>query len=92
MKICFLENTEFEYSYKDVHSAKLRGAENIMINISSRLSEMGHDVMVFNNCNIDIHNDKSNWFNINKVKDCNLSLCFVAKFLATSDPIEKPTR
>ena len=71
MKICFLENTEFEYSYKDVHSAKLRGAENIMINISSRLSEMGHDVTVFNNCNIDIHNDKSNWFNINKVKDCN---------------------
>ena len=31
MKICFLENTKFEYSYKDIHSPKLRGAENILI-------------------------------------------------------------
>ena len=68
MKICFLENTNFEYSYKDIHSPILRGAENILINLSKQLSLCGHDITVFNNCNINIHNDKSNWFNINRIK------------------------
>jgi len=65
MKICFLENTKFEYSYKDKDSHLLRGAENILINLSYELSKLGHDVFIFNNCNLDTHNDKSNWYNIN---------------------------
>ena len=68
MKICFLENTEFEYSYKDVHSPKLRGAENILINISNHLSNMGHDITVYNNCSNQIHSDNSNWYNINQIQ------------------------
>ena len=67
MKICFLENTKFEYSFKDVHSSKLRGAENILINLSVNLAEMGHEIVVYNNCNIDTHKDKSNWYNINHI-------------------------
>ena len=69
MKICFLENTKFEYSYKDIHSPKLRGAENILINISSYLTKMGHDVTVYNNCSIDIHKNNSNWYNINHISE-----------------------
>ena len=67
MKICFLENTKFEYSLNDIHSPKLRGAENILINISNQLSLLGHNVTVFNNCSVNTHNDESNWFNINNI-------------------------
>jgi len=67
VKICFLENTKFEYSFKDVHSSKLRGAENILINLSANLAEMGHEIVVYNNCNIDTHKDKSNWYNIKHI-------------------------
>ena len=74
MKICFLENTNFEYSYKDVHSSKLRGAENILINISKQLTEMGHDVIVYNNCDTDTHKEKSNWYNINQIEKNNDTL------------------
>ena len=74
MKICFLENTNFEYSYKDVHSSKLRGAENILINISKQLTEMGHDVIVYNNCDTITHKEKSNWYNINQIKRNNDTL------------------
>ena len=69
MKICFLENTKFEYSYKDLHSPILRGAENILINISNYLSKMGHDITIFNNCNPDIHKNSSKWYNINSITD-----------------------
>ena len=75
MKICFLENTKFEYSFKDVHSSKLRGAENILINLSANLAEMGHEIVVYNNCNIDTHKDKSNWYNINHIDNAH-SLVF----------------
>ena len=67
MKICFLENTKFEYSFIDIHSSKLRGAENVLINLSNQLSLMGHNVTIFNNCSIETHNDESNWFNINHI-------------------------
>ena len=67
MKICFLENTKFEYSYKDVHSSKLRGAENILINIAQHLTLLGHNVTVYNNCDIGTHKENSNWFNINQI-------------------------
>ena len=50
MRICFLDKTKFKYSDKDKHSSKLRGAETILINLSNKLRERGHDVMVYNNC------------------------------------------
>ena len=67
MKICFLDNTKFEYSYKDVHSPVLRGAENILINITQYLTKMGYDITVYNNCDINTHKENSNWFNINHI-------------------------
>ena len=37
MKFCFLDQTNFEYSYKDKYSPILRGAETILINLSDNL-------------------------------------------------------
>lgn len=67
MKICFLDNTKFEYSYLDKYSPKLRGAETILINLSENLKNFDHEVTVFNNCNEEITKNNSNWFNINKI-------------------------
>ena len=67
MKICFLDNTSFKYSYLDKHSPLLRGAETILINLTENLKMLGHEVTVFNNCSDDIDNNSSNWFNINNV-------------------------
>ena len=67
MKICFLDNTRFKYSYLDKHSPLLRGAETILINLTENLKMLGHEVTVFNNCSDDIDNNSSNWFNINNV-------------------------
>ena len=67
MKICFLDNTKFKYSYLDKHSPLLRGAETILINLTENLKMLGHDVSVFNNCSDDIDNNSSNWFNIKNV-------------------------
>ena len=74
MKFCFLDQTNFEYSYMDKHSSILRGAETILINLSENLKKIGHDVIVYNNCTDKIHNDSSNWYNIKKLnKSENLS-------------------
>ena len=67
MKICFLDNTRFKYSYLDKHSPLLRGAETILINLTENLKMLGHEVTVFNNCSDDIDNNSSNWFNIKNV-------------------------
>ena len=50
MKICFLDNTSFEYNSKDLYSYKLRGAETVLINLSKQLSKLGHEITIFNNC------------------------------------------
>jgi hypothetical protein len=75
MKICLLDKTNFEYSYDDLYSEKLRGAEMILINLSKNLSELGHQVFVINNCSKKVHMDKSNnWFNINMSNEVNLPI------------------
>ena len=50
MQICFLDNTKFQYDYRDKYSPKLRGGETFLINLSSALAEMGHKITIFNNC------------------------------------------
>ncbi|MEE2769639.1 MAG: glycosyltransferase [Pseudomonadota bacterium] len=65
MKICFLENTSFEYSYKDKNEPLLRGAESIMLNLSNELKKLGLDVFVFNNCTEEVHKSNAHWYNIN---------------------------
>ena len=70
MKICFLDNTRFQYSYKDIYSPKLRGAETILINLSNELKAKGHDVIVYNNC---LNNDVTdNWKNLDNIKVDNI--------------------
>ena len=50
MKICFLDNTKFEYNSNDLYSLKLRGAESVLIHLSYELTKLGHHVTVINNC------------------------------------------
>jgi len=68
MKICLLDNTKFQYSYKDKHSSFLRGAETTLINLFEQLKLLGHDIIVFNNCSKNINNDSTNWYNIKNIK------------------------
>lgn len=67
MKICLLDKTNFEYSFQDKYSEKLRGAETIIVNLYQQLQNLGHEVYVFNNCSKNINDDSNNWFNINKL-------------------------
>ena len=66
MKICFLDNTSFQYSYLNKFDPQLRGAETILINLSENIERLGHDITVINNCPVDIDNNSSKWYNINK--------------------------
>ena len=50
MKICFLDNTKFEYNSNDLYSFKLRGAESVLIHLTCELTKLGHHVTVINNC------------------------------------------
>jgi glycosyltransferase involved in cell wall biosynthesis len=67
MKICLLDKTNFEYSFKDKYSEKLRGAETIIVNLYQQLHNLGHEVYAFNNCSENINNENNTWFNINKL-------------------------
>ncbi len=72
MKICFIDKTEFSFSYKDINKSKLRGAESIFINLSKEVSNLGHEVIVFNNCNEDEYESANySWLNINRLKSKN---------------------
>jgi len=71
MRICFLDQTKFEYSDKDKYSPNLRGAETILINLSNKLREEGHDVIVYNNCPKGYEN--KNWKNLSSAKSDNIN-------------------
>ena len=51
MNICFLDGIDIPYSSKDLNSIKIRGAENVVINLSNELSKLGNQITVFNNIN-----------------------------------------
>lgn len=65
MNICFLDNIKTPYSSLDAKESKIRGAENILINLSSELSKLGHNVTVINNIDKDIIVKNIRWLNIN---------------------------
>ena len=67
MKICFLDKTEFQYNYNDINKPFIRGAENVLINLSLNLSKLGHEVFVFNNCSKEYKIKNYSWLNINRV-------------------------
>jgi glycosyltransferase involved in cell wall biosynthesis len=65
MNICFLENTFFKYNSNHLYSETLRGAETVLINLSTSLKKLGHKVTIFNNCPNNTVINGINWININ---------------------------
>ena len=68
MKICFLDKTEFQYDFRDINSNFIRGAENILINLSKNISLLNHEVVVFNNCYTEYKSKNFTWLNITRSK------------------------
>ena len=69
MKICFVDKTEFSYSFEDINKENLRGAETIIINLSKEISNLGHQVVVYNNCTNEYQTENYSWLNLSKIKN-----------------------
>ena len=69
MKICFLDNVKIPYTSKDFYSNKIRGAENVVLNLSKELSDLNHQVTVYNHCLTNAKIENINWHNIENIKD-----------------------
>jgi len=67
MKICFIDNTLFQYNSTDVYSKNLRGAETVLINLSSSLNNLNHEITIINNCPKSEIINGIRWININNV-------------------------
>ena len=65
MKICFVDKTNFQYDSYSIYSQKLRGAETVLINLSTALSNIGHKVTIINNCPKPSIINGIKWLNIN---------------------------
>ena len=57
MKICFLDNSKIQYNSNDIYSNKIRGAENILINLANEFAKLNNKVIVYNNS---LKNEKIN--------------------------------
>ena len=68
MKVCFIDKTDFKYSFKDKYSPKLRGAETTLINLSYNLKLLGCEIYVFNNCSKEHIEKNYYWSDINNIK------------------------
>ena len=64
MKICFLDNVKISYTSKDIYTNKIRGAENVIINLSKSFSKLNNLVTIYNNSNVNVKIDNINWNNI----------------------------
>ena len=73
MKICFIDKTEFQYDFKDINNNFIRGAENILINLSKNISKLNHEVIVFNNCFNEYKTKNFTWLNILRTKSNNFN-------------------
>ena len=69
MKICFLDNVNTPYTSKDIYTNKIRGAENVVLNLAREISNLNHDVTIYNNCENNTKIDNINWVNINNIND-----------------------
>ena len=69
MKICFIDNTNFQYDAESINSEKLRGAETVLINLSKELNLLDNQITIINNCpETKIINDIK-WININNLSN-----------------------
>ena len=71
MKVCFLDNNIIPYSSKDINSNRIRGAENILINLAKEISNQGNDVTVFNNYVGNDIIDNVRWLNLSQTHNDN---------------------
>ena len=71
MKICFIDKTDFKYSFRDKFSPNLRGAETTLINLSYNLMLLGCKIFVFNNCSDDYTEKNYYWNDIRKLQNEN---------------------
>ena len=69
MKVCFLDNNKIPYTSNDIDSNQLRGAENILINLSFELNKLGHEITIYNNCKQNIKINNIHWVNLNNIND-----------------------
>ena len=67
MKICFIDFTNFKYSFIDRENPILRGAETSLINLSYNLSLLNNEVYVFNNCSKKINLKNFYWSDISQI-------------------------
>ena len=72
MNICFLDKTNFSYNSNDLNSSKLRGAETVLINLATSLSDLNHQVSIINNCPKNEKIQNIDWININSLKNQNI--------------------
>ena len=68
MNICFLDNVNISYTSRDIDSNKLRGAENVIINLSNELNSLGHKITVYNNCTNEIKINDIEWKNLKNIR------------------------
>ena len=66
MRICFLDASPIPYTPNDLNSKNIRGAENIIIQLSIELSKLNIHVDVFNNCSNNSLIEGVKWSNLNK--------------------------
>ena len=67
MNICFLDNSGVSFNSKDIYSNKIRGAENVLINLSREFKNLGHDVVIYNNFNGNEKIDDIYWINLKHI-------------------------
>ena len=67
MKVCFIDKTEFQYNCNDINKPFIRGAENVLINLSLSINKLGHKVFVFNNCAHEYKFQNYSWLNIKRI-------------------------
>ena len=71
MRICFLDYTNFKYSFEDKYSPMLRGAETVLINLSSNLKLLGNEIYIFNNTSKYHKEDNYIWDDIKNINNYN---------------------
>ena len=69
MKICFLDNTQISYTSNDLYNNKIRGAENVLINLTNELSKLNHQITVYNHCKENTKINNVSWINLNNIND-----------------------
>lgn len=82
MKICFIDYTQFRYSFNDKENPILRGAETTLINLSYNLSLLNNKVYIYNNCSEKISLNNYYW---NDIKELNHSQILFDVAIANGD-------